>query len=134
MRVNRGTSLHTRGVDINDVGYLYVLIYKKGNKNTWIKVGKTTNPKERLSQYNSNTPVALYDNYHYLSEKIFNLSNAELMLIEYMRNLDGATIEGTKKEWFKIRVTRHFVGTTPRPVQKAVCFIEHLTNLYFECD
>ncbi len=123
---------HHSGVDINDVGYLYILIFRDKGR-TWMKVGKTVKPKERLAQYNQ-FPVKIFSNYEYLSERLYNLSKAERRLIDYVGSLNNTNKVPLKEEWFEFQ----YVGSglnrnyTPRQIKSTILFIESLLDLYLE--
>ena len=74
------------------------MIIKDISYNTsWIKIGKTTRPLQRLKEYNSSFPEDRIT-YTFLSEPMYNLSACEAMLLTHLRK--QKTIQA-KQEWFK---------------------------------
>jgi len=93
-----------RRADINDIGYIYVIkviLMKsiRGGTRVWYKIGKTINPRQRLLQYNGSFPEDKYD-YMFVSEKIYNLSNVENMLISQIQSKNKFIFSESRREWF----------------------------------
>ena len=125
---------HPDGIDIKDVGFLYVLLYRTQGR-CWMKVGKTIEPKRRLMEYNLHLPINIFENYFYLSERIYNLSVSERLLIDYVKTLSTCSKAEKGHEWFLISGVQW--GThkiNPRAAISTISFINSLTDLYFEGD
>jgi hypothetical protein len=82
--------------DHEDIGYLYIIKDVK-NHSRWYKVGKTSNPDNRISHYNVAFPEQRVE-FIYVSSKIDSLSYAENKLIEYLKYCG---FPQKKKEWFR---------------------------------
>ena len=99
--------------DIEDIGYLYVIksIHPKG----FIKVGKTSNLERRLKSYNSSFPEDVII-YHYISEVVYNLSEAEQELIDFSITRKGSI--RYKMEWFKGKPTFQLLNSIINKIDK----------------
>lgn len=96
-----------REAELKDVGYIYIIEVRVPYANDirlgkWYKIGKTKSPVSRLRDYNSSFPFDVYE-YSFLSEKIFNLSRVEEMIIAEIRGKKTFTFSETRREWFTRR-------------------------------
>ena len=103
-----------KNVNINDVGYIYIIKSSHSNGvmgwlRAWYKIGKTVNLKNRLATYNYSFPEDKYS-YAFVSEKIYNLSEVERYLIRHIMEENKFIFSIHRKEWFhKKRNCNHFM-------------------------
>lgn len=109
----------------NTAGYLYIIL-DDYPASKWIKVGKTKDPKKRLSDYNRNLPEDRIV-FTYLSVKLYDRHEAERMLLSQLRNMQK-TYREAKREWFATR-GRY---TARGKVGKIVSLIEDISDVYAE--
>ena len=110
--------------DIEREGHLYIIIDEHSGSR-WFKVGRTSNPTQRLKQYNEHLPVDRVA-YSYLSPLLYDCHAAEAVLLDKMRT--SGRYKEAKKEWFKNLGQRNLRAR----IATVVNMIEDITNQYAE--